>query len=436
MLAITSVWGALFSIILPNQVQLIAHAQWFTGADSLVDLQQLSQLQQNIHAGTATADADQSRLLGLLSGYDVAKAQGLAIISSIGALVTMLLQPIIGVLSDRTRSRMGRRAPWILYGSLVGAVFLVLSSFATTLALLAVLVVLAQAVLNMALNPLGATVADRVVERQRGAVSGLSGLANFLGGIIGAAGAGFAFAYVGLGLYYVIAVAVVVFCGLFVFVARDNSSLDLQTDRLKWRAVFASYAIALRSWNFRWVWVARVLIFFGFTVSGALGLYMMQSYITPALSAREASETVPLLQLAGLPLAVVAVLVSGWLSDRIHRRVVFVMIASGLMALSLLIPVFAPTLPGLFAQSIVAYAAFGIYLPVDQALFIDVLPDPEAAGRDLGVAGIATNLGQTLGPVAASLVVTITGGYVGIWLVSFVIVGLGIVAVLPLRNVR
>jgi hypothetical protein len=48
-----------------------------------------------------------------------------------------------------------------------------------------------------------------------------------------------------------------------------------------------------------------------------------------------------------------------------------------------------------------AALAFGIDGHIDQALFIDVLPDENAAGRDLGVANIATNLGQALGPIIA-----------------------------------
>lgn len=435
-LSIMIVWGALLSIILPNHVQLIEIKNWFTGADAGVNLQHLSQLAQSVHSGHAHPTADQHRLLGLLTDYNASKAQALSIISSIGVFITMLIQPIIGILSDRTRSRMGRRAPWILYGSLVGALFLVLSSFATSLAILAVLFTLAQVVINIAQNPLMATVADRVRESERGAISGLGGLAQFIGGVIGAAGAGFAFAYIGLGLYYVIAIVVVFFCGMFVLISRDRSSRDLVTAPLQWKEFFAGYTRALRSWNFRWVWIARMLVLFGFSVSTALSLYMMQSYVQPALSQTEASQIVPLLSLSGIPLALVAVVIAGMLSDRLQRRVIFIVIASIIMSLSLLIPLFSPTLPGLFLSTIVAYFAFGIYLPVDQALFIDVLPDPSAAGRDLGVAGIATNLGQTLGPLVAGAVVTITGAYGGVWVVGFILVALASVAVLPLRGIR
>jgi len=80
--------------------------------------------------------------------------------------------------------------------------------------------------------------------------------------------------------------------------------------------------------------------------------------------------------------------------------------------------------------------AFGIYIPVDQALFIDVLPDQRAAGRDLGVANLGSSLGQALGPLLASLVVVLTGGYLGIWIVAFVLVGFAAVAIVPVKGVK
>ncbi|MET0449002.1 MAG: hypothetical protein ABW004_11365, partial [Aeromicrobium sp.] len=72
----------------------------------------------------------------------------------------------------------------------------------------------------------------------------------------------------------------------------------------------------------------------------------------------------------------------------------------------------------------------------DQALFIDVLPDQRSAGRDLGVANLGSSLGQALGPLLASLVVVITGGYLGIWVVAFVLVGFAAIAIIPVKGVR
>jgi len=78
---------------------------------------------------------------------------------------------VIGVLSDRTRSRLGRRAPWILYAGLVGAVLLAAVRYAPSLTVLVVLWSATELALNVAGNPLQATVADRVPRDRRGRVT-------------------------------------------------------------------------------------------------------------------------------------------------------------------------------------------------------------------------------------------------------------------------
>jgi MFS family permease len=435
-IATTAVWGAVLGILLPNHVQILEFAQFFTGANANVDLQKLTLLRQAIDAGTATPTAAQSQQLAILKDFNASRASALAIITSIGVVLTMLIQPIVGVFADRTRTTWGRRAPWILFGTLVGALLLSLVRFAPNLALLAILFMLAQAVINMALGPLNTTVADRMPEYRRGTASALGGFGNFFGGLLGGLAAGALFASVGLNLYFVFA-AFVAFAGvMFVLFARDGSSKDLQVDRFNWREFFVGFTIALRSRNFRWVWVARILLTFGYTVSTALALYMLQSYIHPALSQADATRISPLLSLASVPVTLVVLLVAGRMSDKLGKRRIFVIVASVLMALSFLIPIVMPTLPGLFIQVIVAGIAFGIYLPVDQALFIDVLPDKDRAGRDLGVASLGSNLGQALGPILAGGVVAVTGGYMGIWIAAFVLVILAAVAIFPLKGIK
>ena len=54
------------------------------------------------------------------------KVANLALVSTIGAFAAMIAQPIAGAVSDRTRSRFGRRAPWMVGGAVVGGLALIL----------------------------------------------------------------------------------------------------------------------------------------------------------------------------------------------------------------------------------------------------------------------------------------------------------------------
>lgn len=434
--AITAVWGGMLGVLLPNQVQMIEFGHWFTGADAGVDLTALNDLKAAVAAGTTTATADQQRLLDLLAGFDSARAQALSLVTSLAVVATMLVQPVVGVLSDRTRSRFGRRAPWMVFGAVVGSGFLIGVRYAPTIAMLALLWTCAQTVLNMIPGTLQATVPDRVPEEKVGTASGIGGLGNFAGGIVGGIGAGVLLPVFGLNIIYAYVILVLIGVFGFVLLLRDRPSTGLIVARHRWGSFFCGFLIPLRHHDFRWVWVARILLTFGYAASTTFALFMLQSYITPALSLTDATRMAPLLTAASLPGTLVALLLAGRFSDRIGRRKPLVIASSVLMAVSMLVPLLWPALPALFAQSILAGIAFGIYLPVDQALFIDVLPDREAAGRDLGIAGLGSNLGQALGPVLAGQIVALTGGYRGVWAVALVLTAIGAVAILRVRNAR
>jgi MFS family permease len=432
--AITAVWGGVLAVILPNQVQSIEFAHWFTGADASVDLTALNDLKAAVAAGTATAD--QQRLLDLLAGFEAARAQAFSLVTSLAVGVTMLVQPIVGVLSDRTRSRFGRRAPWLLFGAVVGSGFLIAVRYAPSIAVLALLWTCAQTTLTLLNGPLMTTVADRISAEKVGTASGIGGLGTFAGGIVGGIGAGVLLPVLGLDTIYLYAALILTATAGFVLLLRDRPSTDLAVPPHQWGPFLRGFLIPLRDHDFRWVWLARIALSFGYASSTALALFMLQSYITPALNLTEAIRTVPLLTVASLPGTLVALLLAGRISDRMGRRKPLVIASSVLMAFSMLVPLFWPTLPALFLQSILAGIAFGIYLPVDQALFIDVLPDKDAAGRDLGIAGLGSNLGQALGPVLAGQVVALTGGYRAVWGVAAVLTAIAAVGILRVRNAQ
>ncbi|WP_285320346.1 MFS transporter [Pseudarthrobacter sp. lyk4-40-TYG-27] len=437
-LSIAVLWGSLLAVLIPLQVQQMVFGQVFTGADAGVDLQALTTLQAAVAAGTETATADQNRLLGLLAEYNSSRATGLSVVSTVGVVLGMLLAPIIGLLSDRTRSRFGRRAPWIAAGGIAGGALICLLPLSPTIAVLAVVWSLIQVAVGLAQGPLGVTVADRVPEERIAGVSAISGLASYFGAIVGVVTVGALFASIGLATYIPLGVLLFLGTTAFVLFAPDKSSRGMVLpERLRFPVVLRSYVVALRDRDYRWTWISRVLLFLGYSISSVYSVYMLQSYITPALSATEAAQTVPLLQVAALPATLLAMYVGGRWSDKIGRRKPFVFVAGLIIAFSFLVPFVWPTLPGMFVQTILTGFGYGMFLVVDQALFIDVLPDKEAAGRDLGLSGLGQNLGNALGPVVAGAVVAaFSGAYAPVWPIGFVLVAMASLAVLRVKGVR
>ena len=433
-----SCYAAMAGILLPNSVQTIEFRHFFAGTSvqTINDVQALTDLKQAVDAGTATATADQQHLLDLLAQYDAARAKSISLMMSIGSFFTLFAQPIVGVLSDRWRSAFGRRAFWIVAGAVGGAIFMVGLRYSSTIALLTLFWTVGQVSLNFMQAPLSTTVADRVPENKVGMISGLSGVGMMAGFTGGSVVAGILFNILGLNTYFVFALAVVVGALLFVTLAKDRSSKDLKVASFDWISFIKGYAIPLRDHDFRWTWVARFFMFFGYTAISNFVLYILQIHIQPALSASEANTTYAGLSSAALPGQLIMMLVAGKLSDKVGRRKPFVIGSSAFIAAIMLIPIFVPTLPAFYAFFVLLAASYGMYMAVDVALFIDVLPDKEAAGRDLGVANVASNIGQMLAPVAAGQVVALTAGYSSLFIMSIIAVAISAVAIVPVKKVK
>ncbi|MCL3777406.1 MULTISPECIES: MFS transporter [unclassified Actinomyces] len=426
-------YSALPSILLPNQIQTI-ELQHFFAAYPQVTADVLQQLSGGTYAG-----ADAAELTEVYNQYNAARAASMSFVASIGTFFTMFAQPIVGVISDRWRSRWGRRSFWIAFGGFAGALMMIAMRFSTTVGMIAVTWVIAQVLLNFMQAPLTTTVADRIKEDKLATVSAISGMGTMGGAMLGSIIAGNAFNALGLNAYYIFVVLTAFGAALFVLMAKDRSSLDLHLPPFSWKDFALGFTIALRDADYRWVWLARFVSMLGATLTTTFSLFVLQSYVQPALTQAEANTYATLLSMCSLPGMLISMIVSGKLSDRIGRRKVFVIGSTVATMALLMLPILWPTLPSLFIQTTLNGFALGAFMTVDQALFIDVLPDKEAAGRDLGVANVATNIGQTLAPVLAGVIVAqIVGpaGYRAIYIAAFICMVVAALAIVPVKKVK
>tara|TARA_R100000322_G_scaffold150901_1_gene108104 strand:- start:673 stop:1836 length:1164 start_codon:yes stop_codon:yes gene_type:complete len=79
----------------------------------------------------------------------------------------LLVQPIIGAMSDRTQSRWGRRTPYFLIGAIICSISLFLMPYSSALWMAASLLWILDAGNNITMEPYRAYVADRLVPDQR-----------------------------------------------------------------------------------------------------------------------------------------------------------------------------------------------------------------------------------------------------------------------------
>jgi len=360
------------------------------------------------------------------------KVANLALVTTIAAAAAMIAQPVAGQISDRTRSRFGRRAPWLILGALVGGLALIGMALANGLVQIIIGWTIAQIAYNFLQGPLSAVVPDRVPAGAFGKFSAFLGMAAMVGAIGGQViGASFAQA-VGGG-YVLLAGVVVVFVALFVVFNPDTSSRDVA------RAPFGFLDFIRTFWvnpvkhpDFFWAFFGRLLLYTGYFSVLGYNLFILSDYVGLGDKAAETVPVLGLLQLAGM---IPSILISGFLSDRLGRRKIFVFIAAMIVGLGLVIPIVSPTLTGIFLQAFVCGLGFGAFNAVDQALMNQVLPSAESFGKDLGVVNIAATLPQTLAPAIGGAVV-ILFGYVGLFPVGIVLSVLGAIAVFFIKSVK
>jgi len=364
------------------------------------------------------------------------KAQNgtLAIVATIGAFAAMVAQPIAGLVSDRTRSRFGRRAPWMVVGVLLGGLSLLFMSTANGVVQLAIAWVMVQVCYNFAQGPLSAILPDRVPSGARGTFASLSGLGLMLGSLGGSIVAAQFAKAIPAGYLTFAGIALIVIV-LFVIINPDRSNKGEPKPPFNLAAFLQTFWVSPRKHpDFFWGFTGRLLLYAGYFMVTGYQLFILQSYIGLGDGA---VAMMPLLSLVSLVGIIITTLVGGPLSDKLGRRKPVVIVAGIVLAISLLFPLIMPTLTGMFLFSFISGLGFGAYQAVDTALMSEVLPSKDDFAKDLGVLNIAATLPQTLAPgIAGAIIVAFGNTYTALFPIGIVIALLGAFAVLPIKSVR
>jgi MFS family permease len=355
----------------------------------------------------------------------------LAIITTIGALFAMIAQPAAGQISDRTRSKFGRRAPWIIGGAVLGGIALVALGLMNSLVGLIVAWVFVQIAYNFAQGPLSAILPDRVPVARRGSFAALSGIglmAGALGGqILGSQFAG----SITLGYIVFAAFAVVVLIG-FVAANPDHPSTNFAHEPFDFVEFLKTFWVnPIKHPDFFWAFMGRLLLFSGYFAVTGYQLFILIHY----LKVEDPYAVIPMLGIVGLVGTIIATAVSGPLSDKVGRRKPFVFGSSLVMGLALILPWVWPTFESWLIMTAILGFGFGMFQAVDTALMSQVLPSAKSFAKDLGVVNIAATLPQTLAPGIAGAIV-LAFGYAGLFPVGIILAILGAVCVWFIKSVK
>lgn len=359
------------------------------------------------------------------------KVRDFALLNGASGVVALVALPVFGALSDRLRSRFGRRRLWIAVGAALFAAGLAGTGAQRDWISLAVCWSLSMIGLSAMTAGLTAVVADRVPERQRGMISSAIYGPQALGVVVGIAAVS-VFSLTSLQAYLLLAVFLVLLTMPFVRGYREVTG-PAATDAVSLRAVISTLRIDVRgNPDFAWAFGGRLLV----NLANSLGTCYLLYFLTDKLRVHNPDQVLLELTVVYLLSGLLSTYTAGWLSDRWRRRRVFVAVAAAMQAIAGYLLGGVPTRAFTVLAAAFMGGGFGAYMAVDQALVTQVLPDAHTRAKDLGIMSIGTMIPPTLAPLIAGAIITGAGGYPMLFFLVGVIATLGAILVYRVRTVR
>lgn len=330
----------------------------------------------------------------------------LGLLTFVGLIIAMGVQPISGWLSDRWQSAWGRRRPLMSLGTVLDFIFLAFLAWAGGLPMLAVGYIGLQFTSNIAHGPAQGLLPDQVPPEKMGAASGIKNLMDMAGLVVSALLMGRLLDPVTadpLKPILVVSAVLLVAALITILGVREKPSWEgsagqEQPDPIPVRnSLLQDVKSALGYRPYAWLIASRFLFLLGIYDIQVFAQYYIRDVIATDNPVKLTGDL-----LASITLALIAcALGGGWLGDRIgHRKVQY--LASAIGTLGCLLLLMARTPQTLLIFGGVVGIGIGLFLTANWALVNRLAPLAEA-GVFLGLTNLATAgsgaVGRLLGPV-------------------------------------
>lgn len=329
------------------------------------------------------------------------RVTALATVLTLGGLSALLTNPLFGALSDRTRGRFGRRRPWMLGGTVAGFVGVAALSAADSVLAIVISWVCVQVAFNATLAAAAALLADTVPEGRRAAASGVFTAAAFVGTLPPLVLAALLPRHVNL-------VSFVMPLAAFIVVTFAMKVPDRATT-VHNRPTAARRGIRTASFSkeFAAVWLQRLAMQSAFSLATAFTIYLIIDRMTAnPVAATPIAMVATLVGGAGI---VIGAAVGGAWASRLQRYLPFLACGAVGLAVGAALRSLAEAPFVLWIAAAVGGLAVGIYLAVNLALAMRVIPQGRA-GTYLGVLNVAETIPQVLAPLAAAALLRLGEG--------------------------
>jgi len=355
----------------------------------------------------------------------------LSVVMGVGAIASLIANPVVGALSDRTTSPRGRRHPWTIACALTGAVGLIVVAASPSVAVMAIGWFIAELGLGGMLATLTAALPDRVPVKQRGTLGGLIGISQMLGTVLGALIVTVIVTRMSAG-YATCAVVVVACAALFVLRTPDERLPAEFKPRVPLTTALRRLWVSPRQHpDFGWAWATHFMVNLGNDLGTLYLLYFLNNrvhYHDPQ------TGLLTLMALYAVAL-LVAGAVCGTMSDRSGKRKPFIIGSAAIMATAAVLLAVSPTWGMALVAAPLLGAGFGTYWAAAPALLTSVLPAAVDRGKDMGIINIGYSLPLVVGPLLAGVVLGLMNSYPALFALAGAVTVIAAVTVTRVRSV-
>lgn len=343
---------------------------------------------------------------------DAKKNTYLGLVTFVGLIIAMVVQPVTGALSDGWKSRIGRRRPLAVLGTLFDFLFLSMLAWGGGLIWLFIGYAGLQFSSNIAHGPMQGLLPDRVPPTQLGVASSLKTFMDMLSLVLASLLAGRLLDPVTRDpapiMIVVITLLAVSASITFFGVREEPSPTDERTD---WTSLLGQFQINLRENSAYWWLIAERMIFL-------LGIYGMQAfaqyYLQDVLRVPDPPKQTGDLLAALTVTMVILVLLSGWLTDRYGAKRIL-SIGTFVSAGGMLLMLLAGDMRGLMVFGSLLGAGIGLFLTSNWALANSLAPQQEA-GKYLGLTNLATAGSGAIARLEGPALDWLNAAWPGAWL--------------------
>ncbi|KAB8289589.1 MFS transporter [Bifidobacterium avesanii] len=361
------------------------------------------------------------------------KVAAVALLSSFVSLAGLIANFVFGALSDVTRTRWGKRKPYIVGGLIIQALLFVFIANAGSIPAIIggwVLVAIAE---NAVAASMVAQQSDRIAPRWRGTASMCWGVGWTCCQVITIIASQF-LDRPQLGMYVLAGISLVLGLG-HVLLMNEKSNLDEPRMKFDSGSLLSHFFLPIHGARDYYLALGgKLLMVIGGTCVGLYQLYIFTDYIHLDINATKLAMST--MTTISLITGIIFGIIAGPLADKFGRLKAPVAISVIFIGIAAVFPFFFPYAWAMYVFGIISGIANGVYNSVDGALNLAVLPNKETAGKDLGIINFANTLSQIIGTAIAGGIITVFGSYRAVFPAAFVIALLGACLFFMIKKVK